>query len=698
MTREMRPFMTTLPEDDRNVDTTLASEQNRSSSARSANRYLKRVRYANRTSRLIQPDLSQMEWLLELVMDYGDHEGDFPVINPTTSWPVRPDPFSSYRSGFEVRTSRRCHRILMFHRFEELGPQPKLVRSLELDYEGSTKLGSFLRRVTVNGYGDGQNVKRSMPSLEFTYSRPVVSEIPGELDAASVVNLPAGVDGNRYQWIDLDSVGLSGVLVDEGSAWFYRSNLGQGKLGPQQLVGETPAAQSLSRVHLLDLAGDGQLDVVQFDSPNSGFFEREDSSWTSFTPFSSQPNIDWGNPNLRFVDLTGDGHPDVLITEDDVFSWYPALGEEGFGKCQTVRMATEESLGPKLVFNDTTDTVFLADMTGDGLSDIVRIRNGEIVYWPNIGYGHFGGKVTMDNAPVFDAPELFEPDRLRLADIDGSGVTDVAYLAGDGVRLYFNQAGNGWSAPYRLQNFPPVDNVASISLTDLFGNGTACLVWSTPLPTSAGARVRYLDLMGGEKPHLLTEVENNLGARTRIEYKPSTYFYLEDQLAGRPWITRLPFPVHVVSRTEVYDDISRNRFVSRFAYHHGFYDGVEREFHGFGMVEQWDTEEFAALNATEELSPSANIDASSHIPPVLTRTWFHTGAQVARDHISNFFAGLIDENDKGEYYREPGLTDDEARKLLLEDTVLPEGLTAEEEREACRALKGAAASPGSVRN
>src|SRR6185312_13920547 len=40
------------------------------------------------------------------------------------------------------------------------------------------------------------------------------------------------------------------------------------------------------------------------------------------------------------------------------------------------------------------------------------------------------------------------------------------------------------------------------------------------------------------------------------------------------------------------------------------------------------------------------------------------------------------------YYREPGLTDAQARALLLSDTPLPLGLTAEEEREACRALKG----------
>jgi hypothetical protein len=51
--------------------------------------------------------------------------------------------------------------------------------------------------------------------------------------------------------------------------------------------------------------------------------------------------------------------------------------------------------------------------------------------------------------------------------------------------------------------------------------------------------------------------------------------------------------------------------------------------------------------------------------------------------------GVLDERDVGDYYREPGLSDAQARQLLLDDTVLPDGLTAEEEREACRALKGA---------
>ncbi len=51
------------------------------------------------------------------------------------------------------------------------------------------------------------------------------------------------------------------------------------------------------------------------------------------------------------------------------------------------------------MFSDAAQSIYLADMNGDGLTDIVRIRNGEVCYWPNLGYGRFGAKVSMDRAP-----------------------------------------------------------------------------------------------------------------------------------------------------------------------------------------------------------------------------------------------------------------------------------------------------------
>ena len=157
--------------------------------------------------------------------------------------------------------------------------------------------------------------------------------------------------------------------------------------------------------------------------------------------------------------------------------------------------------------------------------------------------------------------------------------------------------------------------------------------------------------------------------------------------------------MHVVEQVETFDWVSRNHFVTRYAYHHGFYDGVEREFRGFGMVEQWDTEEFAALSASASFPQATNIDQASHVPPVWTKTWFHTGAYFEDAQISRVF--------ESEYYSEgdPGdpksdLSAAQIETMQLADTILPTtlllsdgsrvpyALTAEEAREACRALKG----------
>ena len=404
------------------------------------------------------------------------------------------------------------------------------------------------------------------------------------------------------------------------------------RFAPVECLRKIPGAASLNGgQQLLDLAGDGQLDVVEFDGPVPGFFERTtNEDWETFRSFTCLPNIPWSDPNLKFVDLTGDGHADVLITENEVLTWYPSLGELGFGTAEKVRQTLDEEIGPRLVLADSTQSIYLSDLSGDGLSDLVRIRNGEVCYWPNLGYGRFGAKVTMDQAPWFDTPDQFDQRRIRLADIDGSGTTDIIYLGRDGVYLYFNRSGNSWSPARKLNNFPRIDNISSVMMADLLGNGTACLVWSSSCPADARRPLRYIDLMGGQKPHLLVKTVNNLGAETTVDYAPSTKFYLADKYAGRPWITKLPFPVHCVERVTIADKWRHTEFSTTYSYHHGYFDGVEREFRGFGRVEQVDTESYGKFLKGNVTSPYITDDNTLYQPPIKTVTWFHTGAALDR--------------------------------------------------------------------
>ncbi|MGB3465531.1 MAG: toxin TcdB middle/C-terminal domain-containing protein, partial [Cyclobacteriaceae bacterium] len=62
------------------------------------------------------------------------------------------------------------------------------------------------------------------------------------------------------------------------------------------------------------------------------------------------------------------------------------------------------------------------------------------------------------------------------------------------------------------------------------------------------------------------------------------------------------------------------------AYRHGYYDGTEREFRGFGMVEQRDTESFADFASEGLFPPGTNLpEEILYVPPVMTRSWFHLG-------------------------------------------------------------------------
>ncbi|WP_198667711.1 toxin TcdB middle/N-terminal domain-containing protein, partial [Glycomyces dulcitolivorans] len=369
---------------------------------------------------------------------------------------------------------------------------------------------------------------------------------------------------------------------------------------------------------------------------------------------------------VRLADLTGDGLPDLVLADPAGTRWCEGLGPDGFAAPRLL-----EGPGPHrpgLVGVSAAAAVQLADMTGDGLPDLVRIANGAVTYRPSLGHGRFGPEIAMDDAPWFDSPDRFDPRRVLLADLDGNRRTDLVYLGADAVRLYANRAGNGWGPARDLPGLPAADNRRFASVVDLRGTGTACLVWSTGLPSGTAAPMRYIDLLSAGRPHLLTGYDNGVGAETAVEYRPSTYFALADERAGRPWPATLPFPVacaHKVTRT---DHVRETVFTSVTSYHDGYFDPVEREFRGFGLVETLDTEAFALDD------PAASLDQA----PVLTRTWFHAGAAAgAGERLLHARRDQYWDNPVGP---EPALPEPD----------LPPGLDDDEYRQACRALKGVA--------
>jgi hypothetical protein len=687
-------------EDEIGFDISLAHNRNRykDGTINYTNCYLEKLLYGNKTPYKQFGDAfsPKTDYLFQTVFDYGEYELDSPYAK-TNNWIYRSDAFSDYKAGFEIRTTRLCQRVLLYHFFDELPGGSALIKSTNFEYDTTTERDfTFLKAVTSYGYikkEDGSYTHKKMPPIEFDYQKHEWNTSVQSISEEDLVHAPVGLNP-PYQFTDLFNEGLSGILSEQATGWYYKHNLGDGEFAQAKLVTPKPSFIGLGRqVQLVDLDADGGKQLMSLETEPKGYFELDDEDkWQKFQNFQQLPNINFGDANTRLLDLNNDGKPEVVITEDEVFTWYQSEGRQGFSEVHKAVKAIDEELGPHIVFAEPTQSIFLADMSGDGMIDIVRIRKNEVCYWPNLGYGKFGSKVAMDNAPLFDSPDAFNPAYIKLADIDGSGTTDIIYLGENKFSCWMNLSGNSFTeTPFEINSFPREDSQSSVTVTDLLGNGVACIVWSSSLPKDAYSPLRYIDLMNSKKPHIMVGYKNNMGKEVALKYKASTYFYLKDKEEGKPWVTKLHFPVHCISETETIDNITGHRFVSSYKYHHGYYDHAEREFRGFGMVEQTDAEHFEHWVKGD----ATNItDAELHQEPVVSKTWFHTGAFSSRQKILTQF--------EGEYWHEEmkrqGFDEIEHPEVPLTDARLIAGpaiaydfietLSGIEWREALRACKG----------
>jgi hypothetical protein len=264
--------------------------------AANTNRYLKRVRYGNTVP------FQTNAFLFEVMFDYGEHDTNTPTPAEVNPWVCRQDPFSTYRSTFEIRTYRLCRRVLMFHRFPELGPDPVLVRSTDFAYVEEPAL-TRMTSVMQWGYIQSGQVytKKALPPLEFGYSLPEIHKAVKVFDTKSVADIPGGVDGTSAKWVDLDGEGLPGILCERQGASYFKQNLGEGRFSPARRLTSQPSMAASGATQLLDVGGEGRQCMVTTVDGNAGFHERtHDGGWGPFIPFPQAPNANLNDPRIRF--------------------------------------------------------------------------------------------------------------------------------------------------------------------------------------------------------------------------------------------------------------------------------------------------------------------------------------------------------------------------------------------------------------
>jgi RHS repeat-associated protein len=350
----------------------------------------------------------------------------------------------------------------------------------------------------------------------------------------------------------------------------------------------------------------------------------------------TDPRIDLGNDSehIQTLDVNNDHLIDVVRTTGTSMQTWINLGylPEGEGRFGSYRRAGDQWVlstqpitscllhsGVPLDFEDPE--VRIADMNGDGILDIAKVRRGRVLYWPGRGEGSWGTgarscpsgfatnrHIEMSTPPAELNPEL---EGVFLNDVNMDGAADLVQIRFREIDVWFNRGGSGWTSRTVARNTPYAPAFAPrIRFADIDGSSTTDLVWA-----NAGGW-QFIDLAGGLRPRLLVGVDNGLGAQTTIDYGSSADDYLSDlraagecagddvcerftwgavqatnlleggvyRSAGSPVISSV---VRRVSTTDNFVMLGRPSQVSttQFAYHDGYYEGIEQEFRGFGAAD-----------------------------------------------------------------------------------------------------------------
>lgn len=624
----------------------------------SPGRCLRAIHYGNRIPddpRSIAPadPLDPDRFAFEIRLDHGDGAG----IVPPAPDRLRPDVQRRCRASFEVLTSLLCRRIVVLHHDPSRGVDAEPIRSLELGYDQRAQ-GTRLVRVHLRGFGatddDLQRPHLDGPPIQLAYSEAEIARQATAVTRTSLEGACAGLADPRVQLLDLDGEGVPGLLIrGSGGAWFKRG-LGDGAFDPPVPLRSLPDAPLTARFE--DLEGDGRIALVRDEGSHP---RSDDGSWGDLIPSEGRPTAPTAPGRGWRASLDGTGRRGVLEALDHALAWHRGLGARGLELPRLEALPQDLDRRPVHLATDDATFVALADMSGDGLPDLVRIRAGEVVIWSGLGRGRFGPPRILPGSLAL-APSRFDPARIRLGDTDGSGTSDVVYLGEDGISLLRNQSGARLADPIVLDALPPHDSLSDVQIVDLLGTGLPVLAWSTALPQ--GPALRYLPLLEGVRPGLLTSVDHGSGAIDRIHYAPSTRDYLRDRAEGRPWATKLPYPVWVVEQIDHEDAITELSVSESYRYRHGCFDPDERTFCGFAFVEQRDTEHGAALGP----------DAAA---PVVIRTWTHPGLPLSASGTRGLLEAIAAEQHPC------------SAPALLADP--DPSLDAAAAREAARALRGA---------
>ena len=278
---------------------------------------------------------------------------------------------------------------------------------------------------------------------------------------------PVGETSANISFGDLNGDGHLDIMLAKGRHWplVNRVLLGDGRGGIREAYDLGDGSDKTYSGHLVDLDGDGDLDVViSNDTPDAKVVYLNDGHGR-FTPGSTYGHPTWPTRNATLADMNGDGRPDIIVANRhgrEPGANYICLNQ-GNGRFDASCVAFS---------SEPSTTITAADFTSDGVPDLlVPHRNGGQSYL-YLG-AHDGSLANLTRLP-FGAADA----RVRVAaavDLDGDGTIDVVTIdERRGVTVVFGRGDGRFQNPLTLGD----SSVVPYALTtgDLNGDGSPDLV------------------------------------------------------------------------------------------------------------------------------------------------------------------------------------------------------------------------------